>query len=98
MQCLLVGCAAFFPRTVMVFILLLTDWFGRSFGTWHWPLLGFFFMPYSTLAYMAAMLNNDKQLAGGWLALFIFAVITDAGTWGSARRHRKAEQLRRYYG
>ncbi len=87
MPCLLVGCAAFFPRTVMVFIWLLTDWFGQSFDTWVWPLIGFFIMPYSTLAYMAAMLNNEKQLNGLWLVLFIFAVLVDTGTWGSAKRH-----------
>jgi hypothetical protein len=87
MPCLLVGCAAFFPRTVLFFIWLLTDWFGRSFDTWVWPLIGFFIMPYSTLAYMAAMLNNDKQLNGLWLVLFIVTVIMDVGTWGSAKRH-----------
>jgi hypothetical protein len=71
----------------LFFIWLLTDWFGRAYDTWVWPLLGFFFMPYSTLAYMAAMLNNEGQLGGWWVALFIFTVLMDAGTWGSAKKH-----------
>ena len=53
----------------MFFIWLLSDWFGRSFDSWVWPLLGFFIMPYSTLAYMAAMMNNDRELNGWWMAI-----------------------------
>jgi hypothetical protein len=82
MGCILVLIALGVPRVVMFFILLLTHWFGQAFATWYWPVLGFCFMPYTTLAYMAAMLNNNHQLAGGWLALFIVAVVVDAGHWG----------------
>ena len=66
----------------MVFAFLLTDWFGRGFETQVWPILGFVFMPYTTLAYLGAMLNNNHTLSGGWLALFIVAIIVDAGHWG----------------
>lgn len=72
----------------MFFILILTDWFGRAFETTLWPLLGWFVMPYTTLAYMAAMLNNDHQLSGGWIVLLIIAVVVDLGGQGnSTKRH-----------
>jgi hypothetical protein len=93
MGCLLVAIALALPRLLMVFIVLLTNWFGRAFETRLWPILGFLFMPYTTLAYMAAMLNNDHALNGGWLALFVVAVLADAGHWGgsgwTSRRHKR---------
>ena len=79
MGCLLPLVAIFVPRLVMFFIFLLTNWFAQAYQTVIWPLLGFFFMPYTTLAYMGAMLNNNHQLSGGWLVLVIVAVIFDLG-------------------
>ncbi len=84
MGCLLVMIALAVPRVVMVFALLLTDWFGRAFETRMWPILGFVFMPYTTLTYMGAMLNHNHTLTGGWLAVFIVAVLVDAGHWGGS--------------
>ena len=82
MGCILAVLALAVPRVLMFLAFLLTDWFGRAFQTRLWPLIGFLFMPYTTLAYMAAMLNNHHALSGGWLALFMFAIVVDAGHWG----------------
>ena len=82
MGCLYAVAALAVPRVLMVIALLATDWFGRAFETRVWPVLGFVLMPYTTLAYMAAMLNNDHALTGGWLALFVVAVVVDAAHWG----------------
>jgi len=91
MGCIIAVIALAVPRILMFFILLLTDWFGSAFETRAWPILGFVFMPYTTLAYLAAMLNNNHALSGGWLALFIVAVVVDAGHWGGSgfSYHRK---------
>jgi hypothetical protein len=87
MGCLLPIFALFVPRVLMVFIFLLTNCFGRSYETLIWPLVGFFFMPYTTLAYMAAMLNNNHQLSGGWIVLIIVAVFFDLGGQGRSTKH-----------
>lgn len=94
MGCLLTLIALAVPRVLMLFILLLTDWFGRAYDTHVWPILGFLFMPYTTLAYMAAMLRNNHSLSGGWIALFIVAVLFDSGHWGGGwvfRRRRRGK-------
>lgn len=88
MPCFVVVIALFLPRLTMFFIWLLTDWFGRAFDSWIWPLIGFFFMPYTTLAYMGAMLNNNHQVSGIWLVLLIIAVIVDLGGHREATRSR----------
>ena len=99
MGCLITGIALLLPRGLMVIIWLLTGWFGRAYDSVLWPLLGFIVLPYTTLAYMAAMLNNNHSLSGGWLALVIGAVIVDIGHWEeggrSARKTRRRRKKRR---
>jgi hypothetical protein len=90
MGCLLPVIAIFVPRLVMFFIFLLTNWFAQAYQTVLWPLLGFLFMPYTTLAYMAAMLNNNHELSGAWIVLVVVAVFFDLGGQGhSSRRVRR---------
>ena len=90
MPCLLAILAYFFPRFVILVIAIFTHWFGAAFDTVLWPVLGFLLMPYTTLAYMAAMLNNNHSANGGWLALVIVAAVVDLGGQGrSARRHKR---------
>ncbi len=79
MGCLLPILAVFVPRVVMFFIFLLTNWFSMAYQTVIWPLLGFFFMPYTTLAYLGAMLNNNHQISNGWLVVIVIAVLFDLG-------------------
>ncbi|NLW86251.1 MAG: hypothetical protein GXY38_05205 [Planctomycetes bacterium] len=88
MGCVLVILALLLPRVVMFFIWLLTDWFGRAFGSWLIPLLGFLFLPYATLAYMAAVLNSGG-LHGWWIVLFIIAIVVDVSHWGSTKSLRR---------
>jgi hypothetical protein len=91
MPCLLVIIALMLPRVTMFFIWLLTDWFNQAYDTVLWPLLGFFFMPYTTLAYMGAMLNNNHQVSPGWLVVIIVAIVVDLSHHGeTARRGRRA--------
>ena len=90
MPCLIISIAVFFPRVVLIIIALFTSWIRSAFDTRLWPILGFLFMPYTTLAYMAAMLNNNHTVSGGWLALVIVAAVVDLGGQGrSARRSKR---------
>jgi hypothetical protein len=86
MPCLFVIIAAFFPRLALIVIALMTSWFSAAFNTRLWPILGFIFMPYTTLACMGAMLNNNHTVSGGWLAMIIVAVFLDLGTHGGSTR------------
>ncbi|MFA6842988.1 MAG: hypothetical protein WCR33_01145 [Bacilli bacterium] len=82
MEVILVILGLFFPRVLLFFASLMTNWFDRSFETWWCPLIGFVFVPYTTLAYVAAMLNNNHALTGGWLMLFIAAIVVDVSNHG----------------
>ncbi len=84
--------AMLMPRVAMVAIYIFrNEWFRQAYEKALWPILGFFFMPYTTLAYMAGMVNAG-EIKDGWLVLVIAAVVIDLGSWGSggeaARRRR----------
>lgn len=97
MPCLVTLAGFFFPRLVMLILLALTGWFGRAFETWYWPLLGFVFMPYTTLAYLISMIYNANELSGGYIVLIVIAVFLDLGMHSDSsakavrvERHRTA--------
>ncbi len=77
------------PRVVLLFYWLLTPYISQAFETWIWPLLGFLFMPYTTLFYLWAMLYNQGQVSGLWLVLVIIGVVLDLSSYGGSGRARR---------
>jgi hypothetical protein len=51
MGCFLVLLAVISPRLALVAVWLFSDVLSRAFGSWLIPLLGFFLLPWTTLAY-----------------------------------------------
>lgn len=89
MPCLLVLVILFFPRVVLVLMYLFTDYLGRAFH--HGllvPLLGFIFLPITTIVY-AWEINNALPLAGINLVWLLLAVIIDVSGWGGGRHHAR---------
>ena len=93
MGCLWVIIALLAPRLFLLLIWLLTNWPSRAFDTVLWPLLGTFLMPYTTLTYMAGMLNA-QSIEGGWLLLLIAAVLFDILHLGMSTRVQGRRKLR----
>lgn len=89
MPCLLIVIAIYFPRMVLALIWLFTSWFSQAFDTMLWPLIGFLCMPYTTLAYMTAMLNNHHAVTGGWVLVIGVAVAVDLGGQGHSAKRRR---------
>jgi hypothetical protein len=83
MPCLLVLLAIFLPRVVIVLLFLFSNWLGQAYAGVPniWPVLGFIFMPFTTLAYALAM-HGAGAVEGIYLILLILAVIMDVGSWG----------------
>ena len=51
MPCAVAAVAFFFPRLIILLMVLFGSYIGDAYKTTIWPLLGFFFAPYTTLAY-----------------------------------------------
>jgi len=86
MAFVLVIIALALPRILMIFVKVLTDWFASAYDTTIWPLLGWVFLPYTTLAYMAAMLHNNRKVDGWWILLVVAAVLVDIGAFKGLRK------------
>ena len=79
MPCLLGIIAYSFPRLVIVLVWLFSGYLGRAYQTTLWPILGFVFMPLTTLAYALAI-NSNGSLSGFYLFVYVLAVVLDLGT------------------
>jgi hypothetical protein len=85
MPCLL-GCLALgAPRLVIILLVIFSDYIGRAFGNFLLPLLGFLFLPTTTLAYAWAI-NTHGVLEGGHLVVFVMAILIDVGILGGSAR------------
>ena len=81
MPCLLGCLALFFPRLAIVLVWLFSDYLGRAYETVLWPLLGFCFLPLTTLAYAWAVTMNGT-VSGIYLVVVVLAVLIDLGLLG----------------
>jgi hypothetical protein len=93
MPCLL-GCSALFlPRLVLVLVWLFSNYLGQAYDSVIWPLLGFIFMPLTTLAYAWAV-NTADSVTGIYLAIVVVAVLFDLGLLGGGGREASRRNWR----
>ena len=87
MPCLIGLVALAFPRLAIILVVVFSDYIGAACQTMIWPLLGFFFMPLTTLAYAWAI-NSSGSLSGFQLVIVVIAALIDLGTGGGASHPR----------
>ena len=79
MPCLL-GCLAISaPRFVLAVVWLFSDYLGTVYKTPLWPILGFLFLPLTTLAYAFAMHYGNFAWTPIGVAAVVTAVLVDLG-------------------
>lgn len=79
--------ALFVPRFTLV-VMWLTRYTATAFETEIWPLLGFFFLPFTTCAYAIAM-HAAGAVKGLGLLLVIVGVLLDFGAHGGTEYRRR---------
>jgi hypothetical protein len=89
MGCLLALVALFSPRLALFFLWLFGDLLSRAFDSWIVPLLGFFLLPWTTLAY-AVMWSSGRKVSGFEWFLVIVAFLIDIGAYDRGRRAQAA--------
>ena len=86
--CLLAMAAAFAPRLVIILAWLFSDRWDFVWDTWIWPLLGFIFLPYTTIMYV--LVWNIATGVSGWDWLWIgMGVLLDVMKWGQMAANRR---------
>ena len=88
MSCLLLILFAAFPRVALVLLFFFSTYLQRAYHGLLLPILGFIFLPLTTLAY-AWMINSNLPIAGVNLLILIIAVVIDVGGWSSGEYHRR---------
>lgn len=88
MPCLLLIVVLAFPRVILALLFFFSTYLQRAYHGFLIPLLGFIFLPLTTLVY-AWMVNNNMPLAGVNLIILLIAAIIDAGGLGGGEWHRR---------
>src|SRR2546430_7998973 len=87
MCCVFVLLAFLGPRLVIFLLWILTEYLSRAFDTFLWPLLGFLFLPWTTIAYAIAQ-NELGGLGGLGLVVVVLGFLADIGVIGGGARPR----------
>jgi hypothetical protein len=94
-MCCLVAVAALISPRVAILLWWLLDssrWASAFHAIWVWPVLGFLFLPWTTLAFvLVAPLGVVTGL--GWLWIVI-AVLIDVSSYGGGYRSREVVIVR----
>ena len=86
-MCLLILGIAF-PRVVLLLLFFLTDFLSHAYHSFLIPLLGFFFLPLTTLVY-AWIVNSGASPQGLYLVAIIICILADLGLVGHTARSRR---------
>lgn len=86
MPILLLLLGFFFPRLIIVLLYLFTGWWRAAFDGVLLPLLGFLFLPLTTLWYGISETYFSEQIQTVGL---IVAVLADLGLIGGGARRRR---------
>ena len=78
-----------FPRVMLVLMFLLSHYLQRAYHGFLIPVLGFIFLPLTTIAY-AWMVNSHMPIEGMNLLILIVAAVIDAGGLGGGEYHRRS--------
>jgi hypothetical protein len=89
MPCILLLVFLAFPRVVLVLMFLLSDYLTRAYHGLLIPLLGFIFLPLTTLVY-AWEVNSHMAIQGVNLLILIIAVAVDLGGLSGGEYHRRS--------
>jgi hypothetical protein len=90
MGCIAALLALISPRLALVAVWLFSDLLSRAFDSWILPLLGFFLLPWTTLAYAVMWSVGSNRVFGFEWFIVGLAFLVDLGSYAGGRRSRAA--------
>ena len=88
MPCFLVVAILAFPRAVLVLMFLFTTYLQRAYHGLILPVLGFIFLPLTTVVY-AWLVNSHRPIEGINVLFLIVAAVIDCGGLGGGGWHSR---------
>lgn len=88
MSCLYLLLALISPRLLLAGLWIFTEYVGRAFDTWLWPLIGLIFMPCLTLA---LVWGGNTEFGPLQIGAAIIGALMDLGIGSESERRRRAQ-------
>ena len=88
MACLVALFALISPRLALFFLWLFSDVLEDTYDEWIVPLLGFFILPWTTLAYAVMYVSGANEVSGFEWFIVAFAFFVDLASWFGGSRAR----------
>jgi hypothetical protein len=88
--CLIALLALISPRLALFFVFLFSNMLDRAFDSWLLPLLGFFVLPWTTLAYTVMWDTGTRTVDGFEWFIVILAFLADLASSAGGRSYRYA--------
>jgi hypothetical protein len=88
MGCFVVLFAFISPRLALFVLFLFSDLLSRAYDSWILPFLGFFLLPWTTLAYAAMWGVGTNGVTGFEWFIVILAFVVDIGSYAGGRNNR----------
>ena len=76
------------PRVVLALMFLFSNYLGRAYHGFLIPLLGFIFLPLTTIVY-AFLVNSHYPIQGIYMVALVVAVVIDLGGIGGGHYSRQ---------
>ena len=86
MGCLVALFALLSPRLALFAIFLFSDLLSESFDSWWLPLLGFFLLPWTTLAYAVMWAAGTNDVTGVEWFFVVLGFLLDIGAYAQRGR------------
>lgn len=90
MPCLLFILVLAFPRVILALTFFFSNYLERAYHGLLLPVLGFLFLPLTTITY-AWLRNSHRPLEGTNLLILVIAAVIDAGGLGGGEWHRRRQ-------
>jgi hypothetical protein len=86
--CLAVLLALLSPRLAIIFVAIFSNILTRAFDSWFLPFIGFFILPWTTLAYAIMWDVGTHEVTGFEWFIVVLAFLMDLGSWFGGSRAR----------
>ncbi|MGB2850815.1 MAG: hypothetical protein WBC01_04020 [Solirubrobacterales bacterium] len=88
MGCLVGLMALISPRLALFVVWIFSDLLSRAFDDWLLPFLGFFLLPWTTLAYAVMWSTGSNEVVGFEWFIVVLAFLVDLGSYANGSRYR----------
>jgi hypothetical protein len=89
--CLAALLAFISPRLAIIFVAIFSDMLSRAFDSWFLPLIGFFLLPWTTLAYAVMWDVGTREVTGFEWFVVGLAFLCDLGSYFGGGRARRGD-------